>query len=143
MFYGESIQDTRPLFFNSWDKYKKKMPLSPLESQIVDVIQKHPEYHSMFDNPLRYLEKSFEPDQGEVNPFLHLGLHLAVREQVATDRPLGIQKAWQQLLVKMRDPLLAEHYMMEQLAACLWEAQSTGKTPDEGRYLKNLCILES
>lgn len=138
MFYGESIQDTRPLFFNSWDKYRKNVPLLPLESQIVDVIQKHPEYHNIFDNPLRYLEKSWVPDQGETNPFLHLGLHLAVREQIATDRPFGIRKVYQQLLAKMQDALRVEHHMMDHLAACLWEAQSTGRAPDEQTYLNRL-----
>jgi hypothetical protein len=29
------------------------------------------------------------PGEGE-NPFLHMGLHLALREQIATDRPAGI-----------------------------------------------------
>lgn len=138
MFYGESIQDTRPLFFNSWDKYIKKLPLSPLESQIVAVIQVHPEYHSIFENPARYLEKPYEPEQGQTNPFLHLGLHLAVREQVATDRPIGIKKAYRQLLTQMKDPLVVEHHIMERLAACLWEAQSKGRMPDEQSYLNNL-----
>jgi hypothetical protein len=138
MFYGESIQDTRPLFFTSWEKYKKKLPLSPLESEIAAVIHSHPEYHRIFDNPTQYLEKAFEPEQGATNPFLHLGLHIAVREQIATDRPLGIKKAYQQLLNKIHDPMLVEHRMMEQLAACLWEAQSSGKAPDEQIYLNNL-----
>ena len=138
MFYGENVQDTRPLFFTSWDKYKKNIPLSPLESQIAAVIQVHPDYHSLFENPARYLEKSYEPEDGETNPFLHVGLHLAVREQIATYRPAGIKKAYQQLLIKMQDPLLVEHRMMEQLIACLWEAQSTGKAPDEQIYLNNL-----
>jgi hypothetical protein len=138
MFYGDSIQDTRPLFFTSWDKYKKNSPLLPLENEIVAVIQAHPEYHAIFDNPDRYLEQSYAPESGETNPFLHLGLHLAVREQIATNRPVGIKKAYQQLIIQMKNPLLAEHRMMEQLVACLWQAQNTGQAPDEQVYLLNL-----
>jgi hypothetical protein len=135
MFYGDSIQDTRPLFFTSWDKFKKKSLLSPLENEIVAVIQAHPEYHAIFDNPARYLEKPYVSENGETNPFLHLGLHLAVREQIATNRPVGIKKVYQQLIIKMKNPLLVEHRMMEKLAACLWQAQSSGQAPDEQVYL--------
>ena len=33
---------------------------------------------------------NYSPRSGQLNPWLHMGLHLAVREQVATNRPHGI-----------------------------------------------------
>ncbi|WP_204318325.1 DUF1841 family protein [Serratia marcescens] len=43
---------------------------------------------------------------GETNPFLHMGLHLAVREQVATDRPQGIRTVYTKLIEKYQDPMV-------------------------------------
>lgn len=141
MFYGNNVQDTRQLFFDSWAKYKTKKPLLPLESEIVEVIRVHPEYHAMLEQPEKLKEKHYFPETGESNPFLHMGLHLAIREQLATDRPLGIAAVYQKLLVKIKDPLAVEHLMMDQLAECLWLAQRHHQTPDEQLYLNRLNAL--
>jgi len=137
MFYS-SVQDTRELFFASWLKYKQKQPLSFLEEQIVKVIAEHPEYHYLFDAPQQNLNKSFFPENGEGNPFLHLGLHLGIREQVATDRPRGILSIYNRLVESINDPLEVEHLMMEHLAECIWLAQKNHQLPDEALYLEQL-----
>ncbi|WP_028372394.1 DUF1841 family protein [Legionella lansingensis] len=137
MFYGSNVQDTRQLFFSSWSKYRQKQPLLPLEQQIVDVILAHPEYQALLEDP-KQRDKTYFPEMGESNPFLHMGLHLAIRDQVSTDRPAGISKIYQQLLQKYRDPLLVEHCMMENLAECLWQSQRNQRPPDESSYLLNL-----
>lgn len=138
MFYGDTIQETRQLFFQSWQKYQKKQPLTPLEDQIVHVILAHPEYHPTIENYSKYQEHSYYPELGETNPFLHMGLHIAVREQVSTNRPKGIQAVYQKLLQKLRDPLEVEHVIMNQLAECLWLAQKNNLPPDEQHYLNAL-----
>ena len=74
------------------------------------------------------------------NPFLHLGLHLALREQVATNRPLGIAGVFQRLVSKYGDPLEAEHQIMAVLSEWLWRAQQTGTFSDDG-YLAALTRL--
>ncbi len=38
MFYGDTVQDTRSLFYLSWQKYQQKTHASPLEQQLIDVI---------------------------------------------------------------------------------------------------------
>lgn len=138
MFYGETIQDTRQLFFSSWDKFKKKQPLLPLEEQIVQVILAHPEYHKAIENHEHYKQHTYYPEFGETNPFLHMGLHIAVREQIITDRPQGIKMVYQDLLKKYKDPLHVEHLIMDQLAECLWLSQKNNTPPDEKHYLEHL-----
>lgn len=113
MFYGTQPSDTRHYFFSSWKKYHEKQPLSPLENQIVQVILDHPAYHAFFH------ASTLAPVTPEDNPFLHLGLHLAVREQLATDRPVGIQAIYQQLSTQYPDHHSREHQLMTCLFKCL------------------------
>jgi hypothetical protein len=41
------------------------------------------------------MEQEFTPESGQMNPFLHLSLHLAVAEQISIDQPPGIRAAYQ------------------------------------------------
>lgn len=125
---------SRKIFFAAWEKYNAKTPLEPLEAQIVDIILMHPEYHEMLDNPDEYQELDFTAE----NPFLHMGLHLAIREQVSLDRPIGIRGIYENLCKKKQDVMTAEHLMMNCLAQILWDAQQTGKIADEQLYLELL-----
>lgn len=141
MFYGDTVQETRQLFFKSWDHYRNKKFLSPLEHQIVQVVIDHPEYQKVLETANTYQDHTYYPELGETNPFLHMGLHLAVREQIATDRPAGIALIFKQLLQKYSDPLTVEHLIMDQLAECLWLCQKNNLPPDEQVYLNNLSTL--
>lgn len=141
MFYGDTIQDTRQLFFSSWDKFQKKQLLSALENQIASVILDHPEYHPLLSQKESYIEQSYYPELGQTNPFLHMGLHLAIREQLATNRPDGIQAIYKKLIEKYQDAHMLEHKMMEQLAECLWLSQKNNLPPDEIHYLNILSEL--
>lgn len=137
MFYGDTIQETRQMFFNSWEKYQQNQILLPLENEIVRVILDHPEYHKILENR-QFEQQNYFPELGEGNPFLHMGLHLAIREQAATNRPLGIQEIYLALVQKYADALTVEHLMMEQLAESLWLAQKNNLPPDELSYLNRL-----
>lgn len=141
MFFGDTIQDTRQMFYSSWESYLNKKPLSPLEQQIVQVVIEHPEYHSVMDQRNTFQEHTYYPELGEANPFLHMGLHLAVREQVATNRPVGMAQTFKQLVNQYKDPLAVEHLMMERLAECLWLSQKNNLAPDEQHYLSSLAQL--
>lgn len=137
MFYQQATE-TRELFFQSWKKFKQKTPLTALEQQITAVILEHPEYHKIFEDSDFNIEKQYFAELGETNPFLHLGLHLAVREQIATNRPLGIKTLYDTLSVQLKSPQLAEHQMMNCLVECLWQAQQNQTAPDELNFLQ-LC----
>jgi hypothetical protein len=88
------------------------------------------------------LQQEFSPEGGRINPFLHLSMHMALREQVGTDRPQGIRAVHARLAARS-DVHDAEHQMMEALGRALWEAQRAGRMPDERLYLEDLQRLAS
>ncbi len=140
MFYGDTVQDTRQLFFSSWQKYRQRQALLPLEQQILDVMLDHPEYHALFDAGNPEQASAYFSDLGQPNPFLHMGLHLTLRDQVATKRPLGIASIYSQLIKKHADQHEVEHLLMQPLAEALWQAQRNQNMPDETAYLE-ACYL--
>jgi hypothetical protein len=127
----------RQAFIDVWRKCEQNLPLEPLESIIREVIVIHPEYHACLQID-GIVDKDYLPEVGEVNPFLHLGLHIALYEQLTTDRPLGIQALYRKLCAKYVDSHDLEHHMMECLAEVLWSAQRQGTSPNEQAYLANL-----
>ena len=136
MIFGQDRGELRRMYRDAWRKQIEGQPLTPLEAQIAGVVGMHPEYHE--DVLSADLERDFTPEEGRTNPFLHMGLHLGIREQVSTDRPAGIAAIHSALTAKTGDPHAAEHEMIECLAETLWEAQSGNRPPDEDRYLERL-----
>ena len=136
MIFGQDRQELRQMYADAWRKAQGTEVLSPLEAQIAQVIEDHPEYQAALSDEAR--EASFTPEAGKTNPFLHMGLHLAVRDQVATDRPPGISNIFQQLVKKYSKTHEAEHRMLDCLAETLWEAQNQNGPPDEQKYLERL-----
>ncbi len=133
----------RTFYREAWQKHRESRPMEPLESQIVDVILMHPEYHDLLEGPQDNLSRDYHPEDGRENPFLHMGLHLALREQLATGRPALCRKIFDQLLGINGDAHRTEHAMMECLAEALYQAQRQGGMPDERAYttcLRHLLI---
>ena len=136
MIFGQDRNELRQMYADAWKKRCEDLPMSPLETQIADVIEMHPEYHSEIAGA--ELDRDYTPDGGRTNPFLHMGLHLGIREQVATDRPSGIARVHADLRHRLGDEHLAEHLMMECLGEALWRAQRNGIPPDEDAYIEAL-----
>ena len=133
--YSSNRTDTRQPFFDVWQKMQDGQPLTALETIIADVIRLHPEYHPLLSDGGRSLDKDWLPEGGETNPFLHMGMHIAIREQLSIDRPAGIKAAHAALLTHARDAHAAEHVMLECLGEALWRAQRENRLPDEQAYL--------
>ena len=133
MIFGQDRQELRQVYTDAWRKSQQNEILSPLEAQVVTVIADHPEYHHVVSG-----ESPAEVPPDQTNPFLHMSLHLALRDQVATDRPPGITAALRRYADKQGDPHDAEHQFMECLAEILWEAQNRGVAPDEQQYLERI-----
>ena len=108
-----------------------------MEKQVVAVIQTHPEYHALLENERNLL--AFVAEEDKPNPFLHLGLHLVIRDQVSTNRPEGITSIYKQLHQHFASaPLEAEHFIMDHLGQCLWKANYHQTAPDYNAYLQTL-----
>lgn len=132
---------SRQIFFQSWSKHTRQEVLEPMESLVVEVIQLHPEYHALLDNPDENRDKDYFPEMGETNPFLHMGLHIAIKEQISINQPVGIQQHYQRLLLKFQDPHIVEHQIMECLVQMIWEAQRNHSMPDNDLYLECIARL--
>jgi hypothetical protein len=135
VFDNYTREQLRRTYAETWAKHLARSPLTPLEALIADVIGAHAEYQSIVADADTAL--AFEPDATGVadNPFLHMGLHMAVREQLLIDRPPGIRDLHRQLQARFGESHLAEHALMEALGEELYVAQRNGRAPDEQRYL--------
>jgi hypothetical protein len=131
----QSREELRRAYIEAWRKRRDGLPIEPLEAQIADVIALHPEYQAALEKPDTVLDRDYSPEGGQSNPFLHMGLHLAVRDQLATDRPPGIRKAFDAVARRAGTTHDAEHQLIECLAETLWESQRANLPPDEMAYL--------
>jgi hypothetical protein len=136
--FNPSRDQARRFFFDAWKKYHERQQLSGLEAIALDLMQQHPEYHAIFDHPERYVERDYLPESGETNPFLHLGLHLAIREQLPIDQPRGIAAHYRRLLKKTGSAHDAEHLIMDCLGEMIWQAQRRHAQPDPAVYFECL-----
>jgi hypothetical protein len=134
----EQLRAHRQIFWDAWQKSEAALPLNALEVRIVRVIRMHPEYHALFDDMERFLERDFQVDDG-TNPYLHLSLHLALEEQVATRQPPQVAQALEQMVaVKRMDRHEALHALLEILAETVYLAQRQGREPDVEAYARRM-----
>ncbi len=130
----QSRDEVRQVYLGVWHKMQHKLVLEPMEAMIAEVIEIHPEYHALLECDAAIKQQEFTPDQGQTNPFLHMGMHIALREQADVDRPSGIKSIYQQLTIQ-KGQHEAEHAMMECLGEALWSAQRNNQPADQDAYL--------
>ena len=136
--FGTDRDSLRRYYCTVWDKACAGQPLEPLERIIAEAIRAHPEYQPALTDAETALGREYTPELGQTNPFLHLGMHIAIHEQLGSNRPAGILDVYQRLCRRAGDSHAAEHRMMECLGETLWEAQRAGREPDERAYLERL-----
>lgn len=136
--FGDKREDTRAVFFSAWHKHRNGEALEGIEKLIINVARHHPEYHSVLADPERYTDHDYSPEHGEINPFLHMGMHITIEEQLMIDQPHGIRDRYQKLLSAIQDEHAVQHGMMECLAEMLWQASQNRSAPDESVYLSCL-----
>ncbi len=138
MLFSPDRNKLRLMYVEAWRKRREGLPMEALDTLIADVVEMHPEYHALLADEERTLAWEESPEQGMSNPFLHLGMHLGLREQIGTDRPAGIRAAYEILVRRTGDMMEAEHRMIACLLRALNDAGPLG--PDEQAYLE--CIRE-
>lgn len=133
--FAPSRDQARRFFFDTWAKSTRGEALSGLEHTALHVLLLHPEYHPILERPDRYVERDYLPEAGDINPFLHLSLHLAVAEQLSIDQPAGIAGRYRKLVAHTGSEHDALHVVLECLGETLWHAQRAATAPDEQLYL--------
>ena len=137
--FGDDRERMRRFYLETWRKAQAGAVLEPMERLVAGVIADHPEYQALLDpDNEAVLARDYLPEDGQTNPFLHMGLHIALREQHAADRPAGIRAQIERLERYLGDRLEAEHRLMDPLGETLWEAQRNGTPPDEATYLERV-----
>ncbi|WP_018149895.1 DUF1841 family protein [Leeia oryzae] len=133
--FNPTREQARQFLFESWQKFRDGMLMTDLEIMAVDVMGLHPEYHQMLDQPDKYMDKDFSPEAGDANPFLHLMMHLSIREQISIDQPMGVKSYHQRLTLRLGGVHDAEHALMDCLGEMIWHAQRYHTEPDPSIYL--------
>ena len=132
--FNPSREQVRHFFCDAWKKHLERLPLVGAEVTAADLAARHPEYHALLADVDGALEKEWAPEGGQMNPFLHLSLHLAIHEQLSIDQPPGIRASFERLRQRM-DPHDAEHVLLECLGETIWRAQHQGKPMDALAYV--------
>lgn len=132
--FNPSREQVRQFFCAVWRKHSERLPLAGAEITAADIVARHPEYHALLAQPQAALEQEWTPESGQMNPFLHLSLHLAIVEQISIDQPPGIRTVFHALRVR-HDEHAAEHVILECLGETLWRAQREGKALDGIAYI--------
>lgn len=112
--------------------------LSAMEDMALEVILLHPEYHAMLDDAERYQDKDYLPEMGDTNPFLHMSMHIAIKEQLSINQPVGIRERFERLMKKTGDEHAVMHQVMECLAEMIWQAQRNRSALDATVYFECL-----
>ena len=139
--FNPNRDQSRQFFIDAWAKFQRRdplLPLSALEEKTAAIIALHPEYQRVLENPTSFMTKDWRPEAGDINPFLHLGFHLAIQEQLDIDQPHGIRAIHAQLAAKHDDEHAAKHEILECLGETLWQSQRTGQALDGALYLQLL-----
>ena len=131
MLFNQDRKQQREFLAKAWQKYTNQQLLEPLEKELVSIIKIHPEYQKRINN----IDSEYFPEHGEVNPFLHINLHLSLREQLSIKQPAGIKEIYQKLLDIHKDPHQVEHLMMDCIAQMIFTSQKNNDPIDEDTYL--------
>ena len=136
--FNPSRDEARRFLIDAWSKARAGAPLTDLERIAAGLVALHPEYHAMLEQPEKFADRDYHPESGDINPFLHLSLHLAVAEQLAIDQPPGIRAQFERLRASRGDEHAALHAVLECLGEVVWHAQRHRAPPDAALYLECL-----
>ena len=137
--FSQDRKKQRKFVAKSWQKYTSNKPLEPLEKQLVSIIEIHPEYQHLIGN----IESEYFPEQGHVNPFLHINLHFALRDQLSLNQPRGIKEVHQKLIEQYTDLHIVEHLMMECIAEMIYISQKNNTIMDQESYINCITSLKT
>lgn len=136
--FDPSRDQARSFFILAWRKCQTDDTLTPLEKLAADLIALHPEYHPLLEDP-DALQREFTPEDGQINPFLHLSLHLAIEEQLSIDQPPGLRAAFTRCQLRRGSRHDALHDVLDCLGETIFAAQQNRTQPDGLAYVE--CVM--
>ncbi len=136
--FNPTREEARHFLFEAWRKRCSGALLTPLEDIAAQIIEIHPEFHDLLSHPENHQDRDYLPGHGEINPFLHLMMHLSIEEQLSIGQPHGIREQFARLTQKYGSEHDAQHAMMECMAEMIQQAQRSGMGPDAAIYLSCL-----
>jgi hypothetical protein len=134
--FQPSQADVRRFFCAAYARQRDGLPLDPMTLIAIRWIAEHPEYHAELVDVEAALARDYRVEDGHINPFLHLSMHLTIEEQCAIDQPTGIRQAVQLLAARRGSLHEAHHEVMECLGEMIWASQRSGQPPDGLAYLE-------
>lgn len=132
--FNPTRDQVRNFFIDAWRKQRAREVLTPLETIAADIVHNHPEYHAVVEDP-QAVERDFAPEDGQINPFLHLSLHLAIEEQLSIDQPPGLRAAFDAACIQHGERHAALHDVLECLGETMYTAQRNNAPPDGQAYI--------
>ena len=133
--FTPSSDEVRRFFCETLRKHRDQTILSPIEAIALDWIVQHPEYEAALEDVDAALARDYSVEGGQVNPFLHLSMHLSIAEQLSIDQPPGIRAACHNLARRLDSEHEAHHQVMECLGQMIWNSQRAGVPPDTAAYV--------
>jgi hypothetical protein len=132
--FNPTRDQARQFLIDAWKKRVGMLPATALETLAADIVAMHPEYHELLSAP-DALTREWTPDDGAMNPFLHLSLHLAIEEQLSIDQPPGIRALFETRRSQYGSHHDALHDILDCLGETLWRAQRDRAPLDGAAYL--------
>ncbi|MFA9440652.1 DUF1841 family protein [Uliginosibacterium sp. sgz301328] len=134
--FNPTRDEARRFMIDAWRKYRENLPLTPLETIFAELAVEHPEYHPILEDA-DAMDRDFTPEDGQINPFLHLSLHLAIHEQLSIDQPPGLREAYDLCLARHHgDRHAALHDVLECLGETIYNAQKNKAPLDAQAYVE-------
>ena len=98
----------------------------------------HKEWHDVWEMADVLKDVEYNPDAGEVNPFLHVSLHAAIESQIENGKPKEVRRASKRL----RSSGLTRHEAIHEICTCfveeIWHCMAEERPFDNHAYVHRL-----
>lgn len=111
------------------------------DHEILEILQMHPEFDRIWNDPGIDPSRPIEVEGNIVNPFVHVALHLIVGRQVRQGVPSQVKKAYLHLVERGESEHDALHLMMGWYGKLYFESVRKSDAFDESRYVQGLAFL--
>ncbi len=113
-----------------WGKIKEEKELSPEDKKLAKILLEHEEYSNLWDAISSHPKKRAE----QINPYLHVYLHIAIENQIGEENPRQVGRYVSQSIDKHK----AIHEIIAIFSEHLFEALKYRKPLDRLKYIQRL-----